>query len=399
MTDGTHSDEWTSIFDRLLGQQGQTFTSDPGEPTTSPPAAPPSEPESELPVPNSVIGTPDADTRVWQGQQALQDDCAVKAQQFILDQFGVHDPAGQLITEADLVRQAESDGWYRPGHGTPNPDIGNLLQANGVDVTKYEHANVYELTAELAQGHKVIIGVDSGELWNGKPDGKGHAIVVSGIDTSDPNNVRVVVSDPGTGESEHRYPLEHFVTAWQSSDFLMVATNEPPPQEQHLPEMANFDYHAGHIHEVAGMPFESFQHFASDPGQFARVLPLLEQPGEPTLTPQSIFHEANPSAYPSAAAAQGAETDPLAEIIQNVEQDASNLEHVFHLIPDQPGHSTTEHARTDMAWSARESTNPMLQSDQATSSAADLSGSSGELHEDPSWGFDQGAEPGNHRDW
>lgn len=59
------------------------------------------------------------------------------------------------------------------------------------------------------QGHKVIVGVDSGELWDNKllgwwndffhGDTPDHALVVAGIDMADPNNPMVILTDPGTG--------------------------------------------------------------------------------------------------------------------------------------------------------------------------------------------------------
>ena len=49
----------------------------------------------------------------------------------------------------------------------------------------------YDLTSALAQGQKVIIGVDSGELWQGEPMGDllsgeqaDHALIVAGVITS-----------------------------------------------------------------------------------------------------------------------------------------------------------------------------------------------------------------------
>lgn len=58
----------------------------------------------------------------------------------------------------------------------------------------------------------MIIGVDSGELWDQNPllekledhfsiQGADHAVVVSGIDTSNPSDVHVIISNPGTGEA------------------------------------------------------------------------------------------------------------------------------------------------------------------------------------------------------
>jgi 23S rRNA (adenine-N6)-dimethyltransferase len=67
---------------------------------------------------------------------------------------------------------------------------------------------------ELAQGHEVIVGVDADELWHNSSineklsnwfndvfgeQGGNHALIVAGIDTRDPNNIQVIVKDPGSG--------------------------------------------------------------------------------------------------------------------------------------------------------------------------------------------------------
>jgi hypothetical protein len=153
-----------------------------------------------------------------------------------------------------LVQEAADNGWYTPGGGTPPEYSGNLLELHGVPVNNYEDATTYDLANELAQGHKVIVGVDAFELWDKADKGEkpanmtdNHAVVVSGIDTSDPNDIRVIVSDPGTGEAAASYPMNQFVAAWKDSSFSITATEEPAPSSQ--PEMANFDYEAGHISE------------------------------------------------------------------------------------------------------------------------------------------------------
>ena len=156
-----------------------------------------------------MIGTPGQDSAFWEGQQRLPDDCAIKCQQFILEQF-----TGQHISEGTLVGEAIDYGWFKADgqSGTELPNVGNLLELHGVGVSHYEHASQFDLAHELAQGHKVIVAVEAGTLWNNSQHG-GHAIVVSGIDTSDPQHVLVQVSDPGTGEALHTYPMEQFLEA------------------------------------------------------------------------------------------------------------------------------------------------------------------------------------------
>ena len=172
---------------------------------------------AEVHKPNPTFGTPGVDTAFWEGQQQLPDDCAIKCQQFVLEQF-----TGHAVAEGTLVSEAMEHGWYAPGRGTTPEDVGNLLELHGVGVTHYCMRVSFISPMELAQGHKVIVGVESDALWNHNPllealrDMLGvhgiadHAVVVSGIDTSDPQHVLVQVSDPGTGQPLAGYP-------WSSS--------------------------------------------------------------------------------------------------------------------------------------------------------------------------------------
>ncbi|MCX7702300.1 MAG: hypothetical protein N2039_15605 [Gemmataceae bacterium] len=253
---------WISPFEDLL-------RSEPANPSL------PAEP-GQFPQPNPMFGTPDRDTVHWDGKQSYADTCAIRCQEFILEQF-----TRREIDEGMLVREAMEHGWYTPGAGTRIEDVGNLLELHGVPVNRYQNASVIHLTLELAQGHKVIVGVDSAELWHGNSvleeirDELGfktanHAVVVSGIDTSDPNNIQVIISDPGTGDAVACYPLEQFVNAWRDSDFFMVATRDPAPP--HLPEMSHFDYSIGHIPTIAGVHFEQFLTYADRPEQWEVVV-------------------------------------------------------------------------------------------------------------------------------
>jgi hypothetical protein len=250
---------WVSPFEELLGQSGTVGAS-----------------PAHLQAPTSVFGTPGHDAAFWDGPQQLPDDCAIKCQQFILQQF-----TGQHVDEGFLVNEALAHGWYSPGGGTQPVDVGNLLQLHGVGVHRYDHASQFHLAMELAQGHKVIVGVDSAKLSGEDPvlssikdalglSGANHAVVVSGIDTSDPQHVRVLVSDPGTGHAVASYPLEQFLDAWRGSDFFLVATNDPAPP--HLPEMAHFDYTLGHVQEIADIPYDQFLAYAAHPADWSGVV-------------------------------------------------------------------------------------------------------------------------------
>jgi hypothetical protein len=166
-------------------------------------------------------------------RQIYSDTCAIKSQELILKEFGYN------ISEDQLVQEAMNNGWYQPGGGTSPANVGKLLELHGIPVAQYENANIFNLVNELAQGHKVIVGVDSGELWNNgflenmedKITGEqaDHALLVSGIDTTDPNNVKVIVTDPGSGDYCREYSMDQFIDAWQDSNCFMVTTQNAVP--------------------------------------------------------------------------------------------------------------------------------------------------------------------------
>ena len=187
--------------------------------------------------------------------QKYSDTCAIKSQQLVLEKFGIY------VSEDQLRTEAYAHGWYLPGGGTSMNDVGKLLELHGIGVNQYVNGNVFNVVNELAQGHDVIIGVDSGELWHyglyEKMEDKvlgpqaDHALIVSGINTEDPENIKVIITDPGTGDLCKEYTLSQFVDAANDSNFFMVTTNIPEPHVfdsiepgiEHLPYIGSMTYH------------------------------------------------------------------------------------------------------------------------------------------------------------
>jgi hypothetical protein len=156
--------------------------------------------------------------------------CAVVSQQMILDQFGLD------VSEQELMYIGLENGWLTNG-GTSPDDMGRLLEYHGIGTHANEGGGVLSLLEELRLGHKVIVGVDSGELWNQdsfwqdfvQPNGADHAVVVTGLDLRDPENPLVYINDPGDPNGAARpYPLEKFADAWNDSGEYYVATDTPP---------------------------------------------------------------------------------------------------------------------------------------------------------------------------
>lgn len=181
--------------------------------------------------------------------QYYDDTCAIQSQHLILQQFGIDK------SQEELIEIAKENGWYTEGYGTPMDKVGKLLEHFGIDIHGSCGNNIFNLSNELAQGHQLIVGVDSNELIYpmeslGIDEIHGeqadHALVVVGIDTSDTHNVKVIVTDPGNGNRQMAYPAEQFMNAWKDSDCFMVATDK-------VPTNSSFS----HIDSFAGIPIDT----------------------------------------------------------------------------------------------------------------------------------------------
>ncbi|MGM9819324.1 MAG: C39 family peptidase [Candidatus Onthomorpha sp.] len=195
----------------------------------------------ELPQVNGLAGSLFEDVLVHQDnvsfgqltaddiQQSLPDDCAIKSQQIILESEGIN------VSEEELVKEAYDNNWYTPGGGTSPEDVGNLLESKGMTVERLSHCSISDIADELSQGHHIIVGVDSGELWEPGMfenfedllgwQGADHALIVSGIQLNPlTNEQEIILTDPGTGEVASTYSVEQFNDAWADSDNFMVVS-------------------------------------------------------------------------------------------------------------------------------------------------------------------------------
>ena len=190
------------------------------------------------------IGDPEHQVADWQFH-GLPDNCAVAAQTSIIYQFLPHHDL--TMDQADYI--AAANGWYHPGAGGTAPDdVGKLFEAFDIPYHRVENASLPQLVNELQDGHRVIVGVHSAELWEQGPlaelwnwiikafgldnstfNPADHAVCVTGVNVSDPAHPMVVLNDPGDPHGAgHEYPLDRFMDAWKNSDFFYVATDASP---------------------------------------------------------------------------------------------------------------------------------------------------------------------------
>lgn len=176
------------------------------------------------------------DDNIFQGKEPT---CAIRSQEIIMRDFGIQ------IPQEELKQYAIQQGWF--DDGTPENYVGNLLETCGVSTHSAHCDSVYDLINELKEGHRVIVAVDSQELWaeEGSPEHEfwkhvtqpDHALIVTSlnIDIEDPSQSYVMLTDPGSGAIMKR-SMEHFAHAWGDSKCFMVATDEAAPY-QYNPEL------------------------------------------------------------------------------------------------------------------------------------------------------------------
>lgn len=190
-----------------------------------------------------ILGVPNAQADFWDMQE-FADNCEPTSESFIIRQFGFDG-----ISTNDFAYISQANGWYMPGGGTSMEHMGDMMDLFGIENHTIQNASLEDLASEIANGHGVIVGVNSGQLWDQGPlqdlfnwaakefgfdnpvDAPAdHALCVTGFDISDPDHPMVIVNDPGHPDGQGAaYPLDRFMDAWENSNFHMTATDNPLP--------------------------------------------------------------------------------------------------------------------------------------------------------------------------
>lgn len=173
-----------------------------------------------------VIGDPSADMENWEFQ-GNTGRCAIYAQKFAIEQI-----TGQEIPIEELVSVAEENGWFdeSKGGGTTSLNMTKLLDYYNVDNDLSFDNDISDLEKALNDGNKVIVSIDSDQVWSDAPNdifvpeySSDHAVEVIGIDKSDPDQPMVVLNDSGhpNGCGE-LVPLDVFENSWEAGDSQMI---------------------------------------------------------------------------------------------------------------------------------------------------------------------------------
>lgn len=146
---------------------------------------------------------------------------------------------GEHLSEAQYCIEAAENGWLTSANGTEPEYVGNILELHGIETHRVDNAAFGDIVEELAQGHKVIVGVNPEKLTNSPffEDGGNnglHAIWITGVDATDENDIKVIVNDSadpaGAGKTYH---LKDFEQAWEDSGYSYVATDKAPMNLHH----------------------------------------------------------------------------------------------------------------------------------------------------------------------
>jgi hypothetical protein len=202
------------------------------------------------PDPRSAAGTfygdPSAAARFWRYQD-YEDDCVEMA---VADVVG--ELTGSQPSEHAIVKLAQSTpstvhhgpiytkpGKHGPDAGTSFDDEPALLDHYRIHAVSTDNVNAARtgiptgmtaLERDLADGRKVIVGVNSELIWREPveektPDGQpqaNHAVVVTGIDVA-AGIVHLNDSGDEHGRDE-QVPIDTFIRSWDSSDDQMTVT-------------------------------------------------------------------------------------------------------------------------------------------------------------------------------
>lgn len=156
---------------------------------------------------------------VWRVQESNVSS-AIACQEFIVEEYcgKKADDFSDFITENGAIT---------------SDNAGDILEAYGIDTHTRYGADFKDLEKVLDSGNRAIIGVNNMELDSGFEGiypswSANHTVEVIGIDKSNPDDIRVIVNDPGISDGCGKMlDYDRFMKAWGASDGFMVVADRP----------------------------------------------------------------------------------------------------------------------------------------------------------------------------
>lgn len=218
--DGNYSDPITMSYEDYMSMNEMNYTTSLSSNLM---ILPQFDPNTD---PEAVSGDPYSDMGYWEFQGPTGR-CAIYAQKFAIEAV-----LGREIPIEELVSVAEENGWFNEaqGGGTSYLNMDKLLNYYGVKHEMSFDNDINALEDALNNGQKVIVSVDSGQIWYGNNNdifspstASDHAVEVIGIDRSDPTHPSVILNDSGTPNGKGELvSLEVFENAWKAGDAQMI---------------------------------------------------------------------------------------------------------------------------------------------------------------------------------
>lgn len=135
--------------------------------------------------------------------------CDILCEKYILRNLGKNDNAKALLA-------SEDDNKWLKKDGTPLFNMGRILEANGMSVTRRYDCSFKDITGALAKHIRLIAVVDYGLLKSDTPSGLFHAVVCVSA-----NDYLIRIYDPA-GDDVTDYDVDVFLEAWSESRYYLV---------------------------------------------------------------------------------------------------------------------------------------------------------------------------------
>lgn len=153
--------------------------------------------------------------------QLEQNSCAVNAQRFVINSL-----KDANYTEEELIQTAREMNIYHD-YGTVSADVGKLAEAYGLECEQIENSSLEELERIHDAGGKTIVTINCLKLAYPNMFGffqADHAVQVVGIDRNDPEDVRVILNDPGREDGAGlSVPADVFMKTWDTGNRFVTA--------------------------------------------------------------------------------------------------------------------------------------------------------------------------------